>query len=165
MVRSDSSCRSGTIYSAYDDAELLLTIFGAGELNDGWGDRSFQQLLLACEDEMLIELSSHITGGILDPENSIAPAADRPLLVFGSHLVAYKGILAAVEAALKTFGVDLEGDRRARKFQNPGYEQFTAADWSAILVRADFCCSNAKPIPTTCRWIMSYGFPRAVPTA
>lgn len=34
-----------------------------------------------------------------------------------------------------------EGDRRARKFNNPGYEQFTAAEWFAVLVEGDFHCT------------------------
>lgn len=37
-----------------------------------------------------------------------------------------------------------EGDRRARKFNNPGYEEFTAADWFAVLVAADFRCTYCK---------------------
>jgi len=37
-----------------------------------------------------------------------------------------------------------EGDRRARKFQNPGYEPFTAADWFAVLVATDFRCTYCK---------------------
>ncbi|YCH06398.1 HNH endonuclease [Arthrobacter sp. alpha11c] len=36
------------------------------------------------------------------------------------------------------------GDRRARKFNNPGYEAFSAADWFAILVAADFRCTYCK---------------------
>ncbi|WP_177235851.1 HNH endonuclease [Arthrobacter sp. ov118] len=37
-----------------------------------------------------------------------------------------------------------EGDRRARKVNNPGYEQFTAADWFAVLVAADFRCTYCE---------------------
>ena len=94
-----------------EDQDLLLLEFGLGVRREGWNGEpmSLSQILQAGDDDDIVAMASHVQAETSSTSDlaTAPPLAAGPLLVFASHLAAYKRLVGEVETELTPYGVSL----------------------------------------------------------